>query len=96
MYLSKINPLKSAKNLTQSECEKIIKNSKKVLNNAIHKGGSSIRDFKNTLGGIGQFQKEFRVYGRNKKICKRQNCLGKIYKITQANRSTFYCQMCQK
>ena len=96
LYFSKINPLKSAKKLTKSECEKIIKNSKKVLNNAIHKGGSSIRDFKNTLGGSGQFQKEFKVYGRDKKNCKRQNCLGKIYKITQANRSTFYCQMCQK
>ena len=96
LYFSKIHPLKSAKNLTKCECEKIIKNSKKVLNNAIHKGGSSIRDFKNTLGDIGQFQKEFKVYGRDKKNCKRQSCLGKIYKITQANRSTFYCQMCQK
>ena len=96
LYFSKIHPLKSAKNLTKYECEKIIKNSKKVLNNAIHKGGSSIRDFKNTLGGIGQFQKEFKVYGRDKKDCKRQSCFGKIYKITQANRSTFYCQMCQK
>ena len=96
LYFSKINPLKSAKNLTKSECEKIIKYSKKVLNNAIQKGGSSIRDFKNTLGDIGQFQKDFKVYGRDKKNCKRQNCFGKIYKITQANRSTFYCQMCQK
>ena len=96
LYFSKINPLKSAKNLTKSECEKIIKNSKKVLNDAIQKGGSSIRDFKNTLGDIGQFQKDFKVYGRHKKNCKRQNCFGKIYKITQANRSTFYCRMCQK
>ena len=96
LYFSKINPLKSAKNLTKSECEKIIKNSKKVLNDAIQKGGSSIRDFKNTLGDIGQFQKDFKVYGRHKKNCKRQNCFGKIYKITQANRSTFYCLMCQK
>ena len=96
LYFSKVHPLKSAKNLTRSECEKIIINSKKVLNNAILKGGSSIRDFKNTLGDLGQFQKEFKVYGRDKKNCKRQSCSGKIYKITQANRSTFYCQMCQK
>ncbi len=96
LYYSKIHPLKSARNLTKSECKKIIKNSKKVLSNAIQKGGSSIRDFKNTLGDKGQFQKEFKVYGRDEKNCKRQSCLGKIYKITQANRSTFYCQMCQK
>ena len=96
LYFSKIYPLRSAKNLSKLECVKIIKNSKKVLKNAIKKGGSTIRDFKNTLGGIGQFQKEFKVYGRYKKNCKRKSCLGIISKITQANRSTFYCQMCQK
>jgi len=96
LYLSKIDPLKSAKYLTKSECKKIIRNSKKVLNKAIQKGGSSIRDFKNTIGGMGQFQKEFMVYGRDKKNCKRQSCLGTICKITQANRSTFYCRTCQK
>jgi len=96
LYFSKIYPLRPAKSLSELECLRIIKNSKKVLKNAIKKGGSTIRDFKNTLGGIGQFQKEFKVYGRDKKNCKRKSCLGIIYKITQANRSTFYCQMCQK
>ena len=96
LYFSRIYPLRPAKNLSELECLRIIKNSKKVLKNAIKKGGSTIRDFKNTLGGIGQFQKEFKVYGRDKKNCKRKSCLGIIYKITQANRSTFYCQMCQK
>ena len=96
LYLSKIHPSKSAKDLNKSECKKIIQNSKKVLIEAIRKGGSTIRDFKNTLGGIGQFQKEFKVYGRNEKNCRRQNCSGTIYKITQANRSTFYCKICQK
>ena len=96
LYLSKIHPSKSAKDLNKSECKKIIQNSKKVLIEAIRKGGSTIRDFKNTVGGIGQFQKEFKVYGRNEKNCRRQNCSGTIYKITQANRSTFYCKICQK
>ena len=36
-------------------------NSKNVLLKAINKGGSSIRDFKNTLGKQGNFQKEFNV-----------------------------------
>ena len=96
LYLSKIHPSKSAKDLNKSECKKIIQNSKKVLIEAIRKGGSTIRDFKNTVGGIGQFQKKFKVYGRNEKNCRRQSCSGTIYKITQANRSTFYCKICQK
>ena len=96
LYLSKINPLKSAKRLNKSQCEKLIINSKKILLNAIKKGGSTIRDFKNTIGGIGRFQKEFQVYGRNNLICKRLSCFGKIYKINQSNRSTFLCKKCQK
>ena len=74
----------------------LIKNSKKVLLNAIKKGGSTIRDFKNTLGDTGNFQKEFKVYGRQKLNCLRSNCTGVITKIVQSNRSTFLCKLCQK
>ena len=96
LYLSKIHPLSPAKDLNKLQCNKIIQNSKKVLTNAIKKGGSSIRDFKNTIGNKGNFQKEFNVYGRDKEYCKRISCSGIICKITQANRSTFYCKTCQK
>ena len=96
LYLAKIYPLSSAKDLNKFQCKKIIQSSKKVLTNAIKKGGSTIRDFKDTLGKTGGFQKEFKVYGRDKKNCKRLSCSGIICKITQANRSTFYCKTCQK
>ena len=96
LYSSKINPLTPAKNLQKSQLRKIIKSSKKILYRAIKEGGSSIRDFKNTTGDSGQFQKKFKVYGRDKKNCKRLNCLGTIDKIIQSNRSTFYCKICQK
>ena len=96
LYSSKINPFTSAKNLQKSQLKKIIKNSREILHKAIKEGGSTIRDFKNTTGDTGQFQKKFKVYGRDKKSCKRLNCLGTIDKITQSNRSTFYCKICQK
>ena len=96
LYASKIHPLSPAKDLNKIQCNKIIQNSKKVLTNAIKKGGSTIRDFKNTIGNKGNFQKEFNVYGRDKEYCKRISCSGIICKITQANRSTFYCKTCQK
>ena len=96
LYLSKIHPSRPAKNLTKSECKRLIQNTKKVLIDAIKKGGSTIRDFKNIKGDIGQFQKKFKAYGRDKKSCKRQSCVGIINKITQTNRSTFYCKICQK
>ena len=96
LYLSKINPLLSAKYLKKNQCKNIVINSRKILQNAIKKGGSTIRDFKNTKGDQGNFQKEFKVYGRDKQKCKRFSCSGTINKITQSNRSTFLCEICQK
>ena len=96
LYLSKINPSLSAKYLQKKQCKNIVINSRKILQNAIIKGGSTIKDFKDTKGDQGNFQKEFKVYGRDKQNCKRFNCSGTINKITQSNRSTFLCEICQK
>ena len=96
LFLSKINPNKKAKLINQIECKEIIKNSKKVLSEAIDKGGSSIRDFKNILGKEGNFQKNFNVYQRQGLACKRNLCTGFIKKKNISNRSSFYCNNCQK
>jgi formamidopyrimidine-DNA glycosylase len=96
LFLSKIKPTTHAMNLSKEDCKRIISFSKSVLNKAIKKGGSSIRDFKNTSGKIGSFQKEFKVYQRENLDCLRSNCSGKIKKIFISNRSTFFCNMCQK
>ena len=95
LFLSKVNPNKKIRLLDKNECDKIILNSKKVLLNAIKKGGSSIRDFKNTDGNKGSFQDKFQVYQREGLSCKRSRCKGKIFKIVIANRSTFFCNSCQ-
>jgi formamidopyrimidine-DNA glycosylase len=96
LFFCKINPSKKAMKLSKKECKRIILFSKKVLKKAIKKGGSSIRDFKNTSGKIGNFQKEFKVYQRENMKCLRKNCGGKIKKKFISNRSTFFCNKCQK
>ena len=96
LHLSKINPTTFAMKLSKEDCKKIIYFSKSVLNKAIKKGGSSIRDFKNTSGKTGNFQKEFKVYQRENLNCHRNKCTGKIKKIFISNRSTFFCNTCQK
>ena len=96
LFLSKISPTKQAMKLSKEDCKKIILFSKSVLNKAIKKGGSSIRDFKDTAGKTGNFQKEFKVYQRENLNCLRNKCLGKIRKIFISNRSTFFCNTCQK
>ena len=95
LFLSRVNPNKKAKLLSSKNCGKIIKNSKKILLDAIRKGGSSIRDFKNLDGHHGKFQDNFKVYQREGLNCKRINCKGKIVKKIITNRSSFFCNFCQ-
>ena len=96
LFLSKIKPNKNVSLLNKKDCKKIIINSRKVLYDAINKGGSSIRDFKNISGIKGSFQKEFNVYQREGLSCKKLNCSGTIQKEIISNRSTFFCDSCQK
>ena len=96
LYLCKINPTQKVKHLSKEKHKKIIYFSKHVLKKSIKKGGSSIRDFKNTQGVAGKFQKEFRVYQRENLSCYKNECKGTIKKIFISNRSTFFCSDCQK
>ena len=65
-----------------------------VLLDAIAAGGSSLRDHRRTNGALGDFQHNFRVYDREGEPC--SSCQGKIKRIVQTGRSTFYCPSCQK
>jgi formamidopyrimidine-DNA glycosylase len=64
-----------------------------VLDDAIKAGGSSLRDHRRADGTLGEFQHNFQVYDREGGPC--PNCGGKIKRIVQAGRSTFYCPKCQ-
>jgi formamidopyrimidine-DNA glycosylase len=65
-----------------------------TLNDAIKAGGSSLRDHRRTDGSLGDFQHNFRVYDREGEPC--PHCRGRIRRIVQQGRSTFYCPACQK
>ena len=96
LYYSKIRPNKIGRRVKNSEIKQIEKFSKHVLKKAIKKGGSSIRNFINSEGLDGSYQKEFKVYDREGKECSTRKCNGFIKKIVISNRSTFYCKNCQK
>jgi len=67
-----------------------------VLNEAIEAGGSSLKDFKHTDGDLGYFQHRFKTYDREGENCVTDSCNGKIARIVQSGRSTFYCPKCQR
>ena len=87
--------VKAVSLITREDCKKIIYYSKKILLRAIKKGGSSIRDFKDTLGSSGNYQKEFKVYQQEGLRCKTIGCTDTIQKKIVSNRSTFFCNSCQ-
>jgi len=95
LYMSKIKPIRSCNSLNTAEIKNLILNIKKILKIAISKGGSSIKNFKNSYGKSGKFQQFFHVYDQKNKKCSRISCAGKIKKIIISNRSSFYCSECQ-
>ena len=67
-----------------------------VLNDAIKAGGSSLRDHRRADGSLGDFQHNFQAYDREGRQCPTRGCKGKIKRVVQTGRSTFYCPSCQK
>jgi formamidopyrimidine-DNA glycosylase len=57
----------------------------------------AIRDALNhALSGDADTDAPFRVYDREGARCLRRGCRGRIKRIVQAGRSTFFCPSCQR
>lgn len=93
LFGAKINPFKAASSLTFADCENLVIAIQKVLEAAIFKGGTTIRDFASGADERGYFQTELKVYGRTGKPC--YACKTPIVEIRLGQRSTFYCPCCQ-
>jgi formamidopyrimidine-DNA glycosylase len=102
LYLARLSPKRRASTIAtrtgapNDRAERLVEAIKKVLNDAIKDGGSSLRDHKLTDGGLGMFQHNFRVYDREGQTCRTPGCPGTVKRIVQNGRSTFYCPSCQK
>jgi len=92
LFKSQISPFKKANLLTDNEIQKIIDNSKLILDDAIKYGGTTIRSYTSSLGVTGSYQNKLVVH--TKKICPICSRSIKISKI--GGRSTYYCEICQK
>lgn len=69
---------------------------REVLAEAIAAGGSTLRDYRNTDGELGYFQKAHHVYDRTGESCLRPGCGGIIRRTVQGGRSSFHCPRCQR
>lgn len=94
LFLSKISPLRKSKSLTIEELNFIIENTKKVLEEAIQNGGTTIRTYESSEGVHGRFQQKLFVHGKESEPC--PICGNSILKIVVGGRGTYYCSKCQK
>ena len=100
LFRARLSPKRIASTIAErngkpnERAEKLVDAIKAVLKDAIEAGGSSLRDHRRADGSLGDFQHNFQVYDREGEPC--PSCKGKIKRIVQAGRSTFYCPSCQK
>ncbi|CAG9619597.1 DNA-formamidopyrimidine glycosylase [Sutcliffiella rhizosphaerae] len=93
LFRAGIHPERIAKSLMEEELKKLQQEIVLTLQEAVDKGGSTIRSYVNSQGQIGMFQLELFVYGRKGESCKK--CGHIIEKSVVAGRGTHTCPICQ-
>ncbi|MCA9190184.1 MAG: bifunctional DNA-formamidopyrimidine glycosylase/DNA-(apurinic or apyrimidinic site) lyase [Planctomycetales bacterium] len=97
LHRAAVSPLKLANKISLQRLDLIFECLREVLQTAIEHEGSTLSDgtYRNALNAPGDYQNEHLVYDREGEIC--QSCrVGRIARIVQAQRSTFYCPKCQR
>ncbi len=94
LFEARLRPARRACELSRSDAERLRRAIVVVLGRAIARRGSSIRNYVGGSGLKGEYQEEFRAYGRTGKPCPR--CRQAIVRVRLAGRATHYCPQCQR
>ena len=89
LWASKLHPNLTADKVTAEQSKELLKNIRRILKQAIAKGGT---DYGDGVIEFGFFNPK--VYGRKEEPCKR--CKSKVERIVVAQRGTHICPKCQK
>lgn len=95
LFRAHLSPTRKASTVSGERSAALVRAIKAVLAEAVKAGGSSLRDHKRVDGELGDFQHHFAVYDREGGACP-SRCGGRVRRIVQSGRSTFYCPKCQK
>ena len=93
LFLAGIHPTLVASRLSLKRARRLHAAVREVLQRAVDKGGSTLRDFYNGRGEPGHFQHEAMVYDRAGLPCR--TCAAPIRTIRQGQRATHFCPRCQ-
>jgi formamidopyrimidine-DNA glycosylase len=93
LWRAKIHPRKLGAKLTPDELRRLRRAVRDILLEAIRLRGSSVSDYVDSAGQMGEYQLRHRVYQREGKKCFR--CGALIRRIIVAGRSSHFCPRCQ-
>jgi len=95
LHRARIDPRTRCRRLPAGAWERIAAATRAVLAEAVRLEGSSIGDetYRTTDDRPGRAQRRHRVYGRARQPCRA--CGAAVVRIVQAQRSTFFCPVCQ-
>ncbi len=96
LFRAGMSPLRQSGRISAEKVAGLVPLIREVLNEAIEAGGSSLKDYRQADGELGYFQHGFRVYDREGAECLTPGCGGRIRRVTQSGRSSFYCPRCQR
>ncbi len=94
LFQAGIHPALAANRISRPRAERLLASLRGTLARALDVGGSTLRDFADAHGVAGAFQAEAAVYGRQGLPCPR--CGAPIRRQLHAQRSTYFCAVCQK
>jgi formamidopyrimidine-DNA glycosylase len=96
LFRAGISPKRMASSVAGARADKLVPAIKQVLRQAVAAGGSSISDYAHADGELGDYQYKLFVYDREGEPCRKTDCSGKVRRLVQSGRSSFFCSTCQR
>ena len=93
LFMAGVHPQRRARSLTRAEAAELHAGVRRVLEDAIRAGGTTLRDYRDASGSEGRYARRLLVYGRDGEPCVR--CGGEVKRTVFGGRSAFHCPTCQ-
>ena len=93
LWFARIHPRTPANTISPAAGTRLHRSLRRVLREAVHAGGTTLRNYRAPDGNEGRFRRRLRAYGREGRPCLR--CRTPIERIVFGGRSAFCCPGCQ-
>lgn len=94
LYRAGIHPARPAARVSRVRLERLCTEIRRVLEDALRSGGTTLRDFVGGDGQPGYFRQSLAVYERDGQPC--QGCGAAIRRRVLGQRASYFCPRCQR